>query len=227
VATENTKPQKSTEVEEVEASAVPITVETVPVDGEPETLVVTETTPPATQVIIVDAPVRPKPKGNRGIGVLFAFLASLVYGALYAVAYLVVQLVVAGPFSLLFVSDPSFFFAVPLFFVGMVLVVLVLNRAGWWAHIFGSVVVGLVVWFGTASLVLISSGMFSMTQAQANDTFFASLWQPTTIVAALLAREVAIWTGAVIARRGRKVKARNVEAVAKFEQEQADLIPSA
>jgi hypothetical protein len=53
------------------------------------------------------------------------------------------------------------------------------------------------------------------------------LSEPTTIVAALLAREVAIWTGAVIARRGRKVKARNIEAKAKFEQEQADLIPSA
>jgi hypothetical protein len=185
-----------------------------------------EATPPVTQVIVVDAPVAPKAKGNRVGGVLYSLLATVIYAILFAAAYVATELIFGGTLNLAFATRLDFIFPIPLFFVGMVLVVLVVNRAGWWSHIFGSVIVGLIVLFGTASLVLVSAGMLSMTQQQANLVFYSSLLQPTTIVAALLAREVAIWTGAVIARRGRKVKARNSEAHEKFEREQAELIPT-
>jgi hypothetical protein len=45
---------------------------------------------------------------------------------------------------------------------------------------------------------------------------------PGAIVAALLAREVALWTGAPIAARGRRVKARNIEARETFDREEAE-----
>ena len=66
--------------------------------------------------------------------------------------------------------------------------------------------------------------MLSMTQAQANELFYAELLSGTSIIAALLAREVAIWTGAVLARRGRTLRVRNTEAHAAYEKEQADLL---
>jgi len=74
--------------------------------------------------------------------------------------------------------------------------------------------------------VLVSAGMFSMNQTEANDTFYAALFSPILIVAALLAREAAIWTGAILARRGRRLKVVNAEARAAFEREQAELIPT-
>jgi hypothetical protein len=122
--------------------------------------------------------------------------------------------------------DPTFYYPVLLFFIGELLVTVVLNRAGWWSHIIGSVVVGAIVWLGSASLVLVSAGMFSMNQTEANDTFYAALFSPILIVAALLAREVAIWTGAILARRGRRLKVVNAEARANFEREQAELLPT-
>ena len=46
---------------------------------------------------------------------------------------------------------------------------------------------------------------------------------PDTVgFAAVVAREVAIWTGAILSRRGRKLKARNAEARAAYEREAAE-----
>ena len=68
--------------------------------------------------------------------------------------------------------------------------------------------------------------MARLTPSEANAAFFTGLAQPFTIVAALLAREVAIWTGAILGRRGRTVRARNAEAKAAYEREQAELAPT-
>jgi hypothetical protein len=213
-------PESVVETSTTEASPV----ESAPVGtAEPEAPVAVE---PAPQVIVVDAPVAPRPKGNRVAGILFSLLATVIYAILFSVAYVATNIAFGVGFDLTFITSLEFLFPTALFFVGMVLIVLILNRAGWWSHIFGSVIVGLIVLFGTASLLLVSAGMLTMTQQQANLFFYSALLQPTTIVAALLAREVAIWTGAVIARRGRKVKARNVEAHEKFERDQAELIPT-
>ena len=176
---------------------------------------------PRHEVIVVDAPVPPRKKGNRGIGILLAFAGTIVFTALLAVAAFLLP---SAGGSL---TDPKFYFAPILFFIGSSLVSIVLNRAGWWAHIAGSVVVGLIVWFGSASLVLIAEGMLRMNQTEANDAFYAALFAPLSIVAALLAREVAVWIGAILARRGRALKVRNIEAQQAYEREQAELTPTA
>jgi hypothetical protein len=208
---------------EVPVEQVPVAV--VPADTTPETVVLTETTPPPHQVIVVDAPVAPRKKGNQGLGVLLALVATIVFTALLVVVGFVLS-TLAGD-GIAFLTEPSFYLPALAFFVGLVLVTLVLNRAGWWSHIIGSVVVGLVTWFGSASLALLAAGMFTMNQTQANETFWAALFSPILIIAALLAREVSIWTGAILARRGRSLKVRNAEAQAAYEREQAELTPTA
>jgi len=197
----------------------------VPAEQQPETTVLTATTPPVHEVIVVDAPVPPRKKGNRGIGVLLALGATIVFAALLVAAAFVLALLTASDLGLL--TEPTFYLPALAFFVGLVVVTLLLNRAGWWSHIIGSVIVGLITWFGSASLVLLSAGMASMNQTEANDTFYAALFSPILIIAALLAREVSIWTGAILARRGRSLKVRNAEAREAYEREQADLIPTA
>lgn len=181
---------------------------------------------PVQQVVVVDAPIPPRNKGNRGLGTLFAFAATIVYTALFAIAVFLIGILSGGAQSFAFLSEPTFYFAPLFFFIGSVLVILVLNRAGWWSHIIGSVVVAVVVYFGTAGALLLAAGVFQMTRGEANDVYFAGLANPITIAAALIAREVAIWLGAILARRGRVLKVHNAQAREAFEREQAELIPT-
>jgi hypothetical protein len=180
---------------------------------------------PAPQVIVVDAPVPPKKRGNRGLGVALAVAATLVFAALLAGVAIVLRLVF-GADSAPAITDPQLYFPAIFFLIGLVLVTIVLNRAGWWSHIIGSVVVGAIVWFGSAGLALVYAGVATMIQSEANAAYFAALFSPMAVIAALLAREVSIWTGAILARRGRSLKVRNAEAHAAFEREQAELIPT-
>lgn len=216
-------PVEAAPVAQVPAAEVPVTQ--VPAAQLPETQVLTETTPPAREVIIVDAPVAPRKKSNRGVGVALALGATVIFTALLIAAAFGLSLLNGGDLS--FLTEVEFYLPSVVFFLGLVLVTLVLNRAGWWSHIIGSVVVGAITWFGSASLVLLAAGMFTMNQAEANETFWAALFSPILIIAALLAREVAIWSGAILARRGRSLRVRNAEAQEAYEREQAELTPTA
>ena len=219
MATDTPAPSEPVEVDPVEAEpaqAEAVMVEPVPADAEE---------PPAAarpEVIVIDAPVAPRPKGNRGLGLALALIGTVAYVVVLAALALLIPTLSGGS-----VVDPTFYFPVLLFFIAELIVTVVLNRAGWWAHIIGSALVGLAVWLGSASLVLVSAGMFGMNQSEANDTFYAALFSPILIVASLLAREIAVWTGAILARRGRRLKVVNADARAAFEREQAELIPTA
>lgn len=178
-----------------------------------------EAATPHREVIFVDAPTPPRKRGNRGLAVLLAIPATLIF----LVLQVLIQYVISGG-DIEFLGRASFYYPALCLVIGLALLGLVLNRSPWWLYIGGSVVVGALVWLGSASLSLISAGMLSMTQPQANEFFFAEFFSAGSIIAALLAREVAMWTGAVLARRGRALKVRNADAYAAYEQEQADLL---
>jgi hypothetical protein len=221
------KPATADPVDAVPVESVPVAevpIAQVPAAQQPETTVIAETTPPTQQIIVVDEPVAPRKKGNRGVGFALALVATVLFTALLLVAAFGLSLVNDSGTG--FLTDPQFYLPSLCFFLGLLIVTLLLNRAGWWSHIIGSVVVGLITWFGSASLVLVSAGMATMNQTEANDTFWAALFSPILIIAALLGREVAIWTGAILARRGRSLKVRNAEAQEAYEREQAELIPT-
>jgi len=229
-ATAPTDAEATTTVETVPVEAVPVTEEPITASSDPETRVLAETTPeahPAPEVIVVDAPVAPKKRSNRLVGIGFALLASILFTALFAVAVFIIGFVANGRPTVSFLASPTFYWPVVLFFLSLVIVIAVVNTAGWWTYIITSVVVAAGVYFGTAAVLLVLSGVLSMSQQEANAVYFAALANPITIAAALIAREVAIWTGAILGRRGRKVRLRNVEAREAYEREQAELIPTA
>lgn len=174
------------------------------------------------EVVYVQAPIPPKLKGNRGVGTLLAVVGTAVFAALYAgIAFLLIATVLAGSgasFSQ-FLTTSVFLVPVSIFLVAFILLVLVLNRAGWAAHVFGSLIVGLAVYLGTAGIALL---LYTIGGADGAPTFTALLANPFIIIAALLAREVSIWVGLAIAARGRRVKARNLELVDEWEQEHAE-----
>lgn len=201
-------------VEETAPVEEPAPAEVVVVDSAPAT--------PAQQVIYVHTPPEPRSKGNRGAGAAIAVGSGLIFTAILAIVTAIIGFTTTGTVRFAFLSNAQFYWPTLFFVIGFVLLVLLANRASWWAYIFGSILVALVVYFGTVGAVMLSNGVILMTPAEAGTLFAAGLVNPIVIAAALLAREVSLWTGSLIARRGRKVKGRNTEARSAWEREVAE-----
>jgi len=200
-----------------------------------DAVVVEETTPeepvvveevaapvPPQQVIYVQTPPPPTRKGNRGIGALIAVASGLIFAAVLAVITAIIGVFTNGSLSFNFLGNVQFYIPTLFFIVGFVLLVLLANRANWWAYIFGSIIVAVVVYFGTIGLGLLTTGIIMNTPEEAALRWASQLTNPFVVVSALLAREVALWMGSVIARRGRKLKVRNAEAHESWQREVAE-----
>lgn len=175
---------------------------------------------PAQQVVYVEAPKPFIAKGNRAFGVLIALLSTVIFAVLYGVADIIVSFVSDphAPIALGFLTNLDFYAPVIMFAVGFVVLVLVVNRAGWAAHVIGSIFVALIAYFGGTGLTL----LFHISQIPSNQVsqaFSQVLFSSGLIVAALLAREVSLWMGFSVAARGRKVKVRNADARVLYDQE--------
>lgn len=179
-------------------------------------------TGPTHHVVYVQAPEPPAKAGNRGIGSLIAIASGVVYAVAFAVVVSIILLAQVGRVSFDFIALPSFYVPVLFYVIGLVLLVLVLNRAGWGAYVFGSIIVGLVVYFGSIAVLVLGRGIVLLTPAEAGTQVASALIDPFVIAAGLVAREVALWTGALISRRGRRVKARNADARAQYERDVLD-----
>ena len=184
------------------------------------------TVPAAQQperIFVPPAPVEPKRKGNRGIGSLIAVVSVVIFGILYALVATIIIAVAAPGQNLLttltrFLTDPVFYVPGILFVVGFVVVVLLVNRAAWWAFVLGSLIVGAIVYFGTIGVQLLTENVFAMTPSAAAAAFAAYAVNPFVIAAALVARETSMWIGAAISSRGRRMKARNLTAREEFDK---------
>ena len=209
---------------EVQAAGGASAAEPAPAAEPSEPVETPQPAPVAGQVVYVTAPVPPKPRGNRVIGSLLAVLGAVIFAGVYGiVAALIIDLQSGDLFGPSFGSFlGSAFFWVPgvVFLVGLVLLTLILNRAGWWAHVLGSLVLAIAVYFGMIGVLLLIGNVF---HGSPEPIAFAQLAvNPWVIAAAIVAREVSIWIGLAIAARGRRVKARNVESRAAFDREQEE-----
>lgn len=179
--------------------------------------------PAAPQVVYVHTPPPPRKAGNRGVGSLLAVASAVVYAILLAIVTTVIfAITLGGTITFAFLSSANFYVPVLFFLLASVLVVLIVNRAGWAAHVIGSLAVGVIVYFGTIGALLLGQGVVLLTPDEAAALFSGVARNPIVIAAALLAREVALWSGAVIGRRGRKLKARNIDARQAWEREVAE-----
>lgn len=201
----HTAAQPTAVVQHEEPTRVQPTVPTVPAAQQPE------------RIFVPPAPVAPKRKGNRGIGSLIAVVSVVIFGILYALVATIIVAVAAPGQNLLttltrFLVDPVFYVPGILFVVGFVLVVLLVNRAAWWAFVLGSLIVGAIVYFGTIGVQLLTENVVAMTPSAAAAAFAAYAINPFVIAAALVARETSMWLGAAISSRGRRMKERNLTA---------------
>ena len=188
---------------------------------EPEPLYVAPT--PGPQTIYVQAPIAPRAKGNRGFGILVALIGTVLFALLYAaIGYLLLlsQPDPSGVFAE-FLVRAVFWVPVVAFFVGFMLLAVIINRGPWWAYAVFGLLVAALVYFSYIGGALISVQAWTLSFDDAS-TFVSQRWlDPFAIVAAAVAREIPIWLGGWIAARGRTVTERNRLALEKYERELA------
>jgi len=172
-------------------------------------------------VVYVNAPQAPVEKSNRGFGALISLAATVVFLIVLAIVMVIIYSARSGALYIDFLGQTAFYVPALFFFVGAILLTLLLNRAGWWTYVIGSLLLALFVYFGTIATVLVINGVVLLTPEAAAEQFRLGTVSPFTIAAALVAREVMLWAGAIIASRGRKLKVRNAEALETFQREQA------
>jgi hypothetical protein len=227
-STSGTPPAAAPLVEPSTAATPPVTAEPV-VEYEPAIVAETEPDTDATsttesgepRVVYLTAPTPPKVSGNRGFGVFIALAATLIFAIIFAIAVVIFNAAQSGRVDLAFVQAPTFSVPILFFLLGAIMIALIVNRAGWAAHVFGSLIVGLIVYFGTIGVLLLINGVIQSTPEQAQLLFTLALIDPRVIAGGLIAREVSLWTGALVAKRGRKVTDRNRESRATWEAELA------
>src|SRR5690606_37116804 len=112
----------------------------------------------------------------------------------------------------------DFYIPIIVFAIALIVLVVIVNRAGGGAYVLGSLFVGAAVYFGTIGIDILVNWLVWQVQ----DSFAVFLASAFHIVAAILAREVAVWFGWIIARRGKKVAARNAVARAEFDAKLAE-----
>jgi len=168
-------------------------------------------------VVYVQTPLPPRAAGNGGFAVLIAVLGTIAFALSLAVVTYLISVGV-GAANIEFLGELKFWLPVIVFAIVFVLMALILNRAPWWAHVLLSLVVGFAVYFGTIGAGLLADWLV----AREVGDFADGLVSPFVIIAAVLAREVAVWFGAAISVRGRRVAARNREAREAFERELAE-----
>lgn len=185
-----------------------------PVAEKPE-----QSSPTPPQYVYVNSPAAPVKKSNRLFGVLVGLVATVAFSILFFVVMAIIYASYSGTLNLRFLGQTSFYVPALFFLVGFIVLALLVNRGGWWLYVFGSVLVALFVYFGTIGALLLGAGIVLETPEAAAELFRQGLTNPFTIAAALTSREVALWAGAVLARRGRRVKERNSEALDDYMRE--------
>ena len=173
--------------------------------------------------LYLQAPAEPEPAGNRLAGILISLVATVAFALVYA-GILAAGLAPHHPRStfldeglLPHLTSWGFIAATAGFFIGMVLLVLIVGRAGWWAYVLGGFWVAVIVAAAATLGYRFSTDLTGLSSSWDLRSLYATVTLPQVIAAALVAREVTVWFGAWIGARGRKVTARNREAQAEYE----------
>jgi hypothetical protein len=185
----------------------------------------TASAPAAQTPIFVQAPEPPRVRGNRAAAGAIGILAALVFALLYFAATLGVRAVNGevtldniGDASLQIVTSLGFWTTVVVFFLGFWLLGAILNRARWAAWVLLGVFVAVIAYGGHILGALVDAPFWRLTASQGVEEAQRQMLSPLAIAALVFAREITVWFGAWVARRGARVTERNEAAQAEYER---------
>lgn len=177
--------------------------------------------------LYVQTPAPPENRGNRGAGILIVLLATLAFAVVYAGGIALLLAPTHAPSQFLGALQDRVLtlgFALPVaaFFVLMTLIVLIVNRAGWWAYVLGGFLVAVGVWAAATIGWGMTPAITGVSRAAAKADLIGTIaLTPLPLIAGVVAREVSVWFGAWIGARGRRMTRRNAEALAAYEEQVA------
>lgn len=180
---------------------------------------------PIAAAFYTEVPEQPELRGNRGAGFLISLLATLAYAVVLAgvICIWLAPQFTASEFLqeglLPQVLSVHFLTSVIAFFVGLLLIVLICGKAGWWAYVLGGFPVAVLVWFANLGGQFVQDRFIDGKRIvhsipEIFDHYGLSI---LAVMAALVAREVVVWFGAWIGARGRRIKLENRAAIAEYE----------
>lgn len=185
-----------------------------------------EETARQSQPIYVQAPTPPEKRGNRGFGVLIAVVAAILFALLYSLGTALLASVrnpdAFGDVFGRYLLSPVFYVPTIAFLVLFVLLALLVNRGKWWAFVLGGLPVAILVYAAYVGTRLLQGGVMDLAPSEQALLLQRTVTFPDGILAGFLARELVTWLGAGISARGRRVKAKNVEARAEYDRKLAE-----
>ncbi|GAA2532167.1 hypothetical protein GCM10009860_10020 [Microbacterium mitrae] len=176
------------------------------------------------QPIFVQAPEPPLVRGNRGAAGLIGLLAAVVFAIVYLAARLLFSGInVLDPAALLDetlaqVSSFALWVPVVVFYLAFWLLGAFVNRGRWAYWVIFGLFVGLAAYAGHVLGAVIQAGPWQTEWSEAVEIMGQEIVAPAAIVALIIGRELPIWFGGWIAKRGRRVTEWNNEAQAEYER---------
>ncbi|SFS03343.1 hypothetical protein SAMN04487783_0738 [Agrococcus baldri] len=184
-----------------------------------------------TPIVLVEEPMPPRRKGARAVGFAVALLATLIFAIVFAAAYLAVGFLFDRDFALMETLQtvwlrPSYLLPVVIFFLAYWIVTLIVNRAGWWAHVLGAFIVALLVYAAHIGGAFMEEqggwGGYTALPGIDPQALGQLLLAPLSVLAFVIAREVPVWVGGIVARRGRKAREWNRQSMDEFNAQNAE-----
>lgn len=199
---------------------------------EPETTATTVIAPAVTPSepvavpppVFVEAPEPPRKRGNRLAALLIAVPATVTFAVLYLAAaigygfltgYTTFENIVDSLLELL--ATPAFWVPVAVFFLAFWLVGVIVNRgkAAWWVVL--GFFVGVAAYAGYVFGPVLTYPFWMVTASGAREAVVSALLHPVAIASFVIGREVTVWFGAWVARRGRRMVRLNAEDKAEYD----------
>ncbi|MFT4234616.1 MAG: ABC transporter [Microbacterium sp.] len=183
----------------------------------------TPLTPQRPQPVFVQAPEPPKKRGNRGAAALIGLLAAIVYAVLTFLALSIEQIIDHGTATITddaIAIATSFELWVPtiVFWLGFWLLGVLVNRASWSSWVNLGIFVGVISYGGYLLGQLFDAPFWMLTSQEGSDLLAASVLSPIAIASFVFGREITIWFGAWVARRGARLRKANAEAQEEYER---------
>ncbi|MCM3697075.1 ECF transporter S component [Microbacterium oleivorans] len=177
------------------------------------------------QPIFVQAPEAPRPRGNRGAAGAIGLVAAVVFAVLYLAATLglaalsePIAVAELGQRTLDILTTWAFWVPVAVFFLGFWILGAFINRGRWGLWVVFGLLVGAAAYGGHLLGQLFQAPFWSIAPSQAGQIVSEQLLAPLAVIAFVLGREITVWFGAWVARRGRRVTELNDEAQREYER---------
>lgn len=179
--------------------------------------------------LYIQQPMPPTMQGNRLGGILIGLLATVAFALVYAGLLALWQAPQFPPSTFIqegmlpLLTSLGYVLPIGAFFVSLAILVLIVNRAGWWAYVLGGFLVAAVVLASASIGYALSPQVTGVDFGLSLNSTLNFMTTVPALAAAVTAREVTVWFGAWIGARGRKVKAKNALAVQEYEVKLAEV----